>query len=152
VSYSIHRLGAGDAALMAEMNAMFGAEFGDPASYGEAPPGGDYLSQILARDHVIALAAIRESAVVGGLVAYGLDKLEQRRREIYLYDLAVVEAHRRRGIARALITELRHIAYETGSWAVFVQADYGDDPAIALYQGLGMREAVLHFDLTPLPR
>jgi hypothetical protein len=28
-----------------------------------------------------------------------------------------------------------------------VQADHGDDPAIALYTGLGTREDVLHFDI-----
>jgi len=31
-----------------------------------------------------------------------------------------------------------------------VQADHGDDPAIALYDKLGAREEVLHFDL-PVP-
>jgi aminoglycoside 3-N-acetyltransferase I len=33
---------------------------------------------------------------------------------------------------------------------IFVQADYGDDPAIALYSKLGTREEVLHFDI-PVP-
>jgi aminoglycoside 3-N-acetyltransferase I len=33
-----------------------------------------------------------------------------------------------------------------------VQADYGDDPAVALYTKLGVREDVMHFDLPPLPR
>jgi len=30
---------------------------------------------------------------------------------------------------------------------VYVQADHGDDPAIALYAKLGVREEVLHFDI-----
>jgi aminoglycoside 3-N-acetyltransferase I len=30
---------------------------------------------------------------------------------------------------------------------MFVQADLGDDPAIALYTKLGSREDVLHFDI-----
>ena len=30
-----------------------------------------------------------------------------------------------------------------------VQADYGDDPAIALYTKLGVREDVMHFDIAP---
>ncbi|MEM9006448.1 MAG: AAC(3)-I family aminoglycoside 3-N-acetyltransferase, partial [Cyanobacteria bacterium P01_F01_bin.86] len=29
----------------------------------------------------------------------------------------------------------------------FVQAEYQDPPAIALYEKLGVREAVLHFDI-----
>jgi aminoglycoside 3-N-acetyltransferase I len=30
---------------------------------------------------------------------------------------------------------------------MFVQADMGDEPAIALYSKLGVREDVLHFDI-----
>jgi hypothetical protein len=30
---------------------------------------------------------------------------------------------------------------------MFVQADPEDDPAVALYAGLGTREEVLHFDI-----
>jgi hypothetical protein len=30
---------------------------------------------------------------------------------------------------------------------IYVQADLGDDPAIALYTKLGVREDVLHFDI-----
>lgn len=35
---------------------------------------------------------------------------------------------------------------ERGAFVIFVQADPGDEPAIALYTKLGTREAVLHFD------
>ena len=34
---------------------------------------------------------------------------------------------------------------------IFVQADHGDEPAIALYTKLGIREDVLHFDIA-VPR
>ena len=85
--------------------------------------------------------------VVGGLVAYELEKFERERRELYIYDLAVREEHRRQGIATALIGRLRTIAAQRGAWVIFVQADYGDEPAIALYERLGVREEVLHFDV-----
>src|SRR6185295_10721624 len=98
-------------------------------------------------EHVVALVALAGGAVVGGLVAYELDKFEQARREIYIYDLAVAEPHRRRGIATALIERLRTIAAARGAWVIYVQADHGDDPAIALYETLGAREDVLHFDI-----
>jgi len=39
------------------------------------------------------------------------------------------------------------VAKARGAYVIFVQADPGDDPAIALYEGLGTREDVLHFDL-----
>lgn len=146
----IRRLGADDAPLVAKLNAMFAEAFDDKESYAAAPPDEAYCRATLSRPHVIALAAMHGDQVVGGLVAYELDKLERARREVYLYDLAVAEPYRRRGIATRLIGRLRAIAHERGAWVVFVQADHGDDPAIALYTKLGVREDVLHFDL-PVP-
>ena len=84
---------------------------------------------------------------MGGLAAYVLHKFEQERSEIYIYDLAVDEDHRREGIATALIEELRKIAAARGAYVIFVQADYVDPQAIALYSKLGVREEVLHFDI-----
>jgi hypothetical protein len=57
------------------------------------------------------------------------------------------EAHRREGIATALIEELKKIAARRGAYVIFVQADVADAPAIALYTKLGTREDVLHFDI-----
>ncbi len=130
---------------------MFGEAFAEPETYGAQPPDDAYVTDLLGKDHVIALAALVDERVVGGLVAYELDKFERARREIYIYDLAVAEAHRRRGIATALLEHLQEIAVRRGAWVVYVQADYGDDPAIALYESLGQREEVLHFDINVEP-
>jgi aminoglycoside 3-N-acetyltransferase I len=96
----------------------------------------------------IGLVALKAGEVVGGIAAYELKKFEQERSEIYIYDLAVAEAHRREGIATALIQKLKELALTRGAYVIFVQADYGDEPAIALYSKLGIREEVLHFDIT----
>ncbi len=141
------RLGPGDLALFRKLNATFADAFEDPDSYASDPPPDAYLEELLAKEQVIALVAVSGREVLGGLVAYELDKFEKMRREIYIYDLAVAEAHRRRGIATGLIERLREIASSRGAWVVYVQADYGDEPAIALYEKLGTREDVLHFDI-----
>lgn len=146
----IHRLTPADAGLLTQLNAMFAEAFDDVPSYGSAPPDDRYVREVLARDQVIALVALAEGVVVGGLVAYELPKLEQARSEVYLYDLAVAKPCRRRGVATRLIGELRALAHARGAWVVFVQADRGDDAAIALYERSGTREEVLHFDL-PVP-
>ena len=142
-----HRLTSDDVPLLRRLNALFGDAFDDPETYGGEPPDSAYLEGLLAKDHVIALVALAGGDVVGGLVAYELDKFEQARREIYIYDLAVSEAHRRRRVATNLIRRLQEIAKTRGAYVIFVQADYGDDPAIALYESLGRREEVLHFDI-----
>jgi aminoglycoside 3-N-acetyltransferase I len=88
---------------------------------------------------------LADGKVVGGIAAYVLDKFERERREVYIYDLAVEEPCRRMGVATALIGRLKEIAKQIGAYVIYVQADLGDDPAIALYSKLGAREDVLHF-------
>ncbi len=100
-------------------------------------------------DQFIGVIAESGEAIVGGLAAYELRKFEQKRSEIYIYDLAVDENHRRRGVATALIEEVKAVARERGVYVIFVQADQGDEPPIALYTKLGTREDVLHFDIEP---
>jgi aminoglycoside 3-N-acetyltransferase I len=129
------------------MLAMFGAAFGEADTYTRAQPDDAYLKELLGGKTFLAVAAVRDDAVVGGLAAYELRKFEQARSEIYIYDLAVAAEHRRQGIATALIAKLKEIARARGAYVIFVQADYGDPPAIALYSKLGAREDVLHFDI-----
>jgi aminoglycoside 3-N-acetyltransferase I len=144
---TLRRLKPADILLLRKLNALFGSAFAAPDTYEDKPPSDAYLEGLLAKEHVVALVALAGDAVLGGLVAYELEKFERERRELYIYDLAVDERHRRRGIATALIEHLRAIAVQRGIWVVYVQADHGDIPAIALYEKLGAREEVLHFDI-----
>ena len=137
---------------MRAMLAMFGKAFGDVETYSARQPDDAYLGQLLASSTFIAIAGIDHGEVIGGLAAYVLPKFEQARTELYIYDLAVAEEHRRRGIATALIRKLQDLAAVRGAYVIFVQADHGDDPAIALYTKLGLREDVLHFDIAPHPQ
>lgn len=144
---AIRHLGSGDIKLMRGLLTLFGEVFAEPATYCDNQPSDAYLAKLLARDDFIALAALDGDRVAGGLAAYELKKCEQECSEIYIYDLAVAETHRRRGIATALITGLKKIARARDASVIFVQADEGDTAPIALYDKLGRRERVLHFDI-----
>jgi aminoglycoside 3-N-acetyltransferase I len=139
-----------DVAVARALNAMFGRAFGDEQTYTGRPPSDRDLERLLDHDTFVAIAALDGARVVGGLTGYVLPKLEQARSELYLYDLAVDADYRRRGIATALIGRLRQLAAERAVHVIFVQADLGDEPAIALYTKLGLREDVLHFDIAPV--
>lgn len=145
----IRQLGAEDMPLLEQLLTTFGEAFGDMDTYAAKRPGEAYLRRLLTGDSFIALAALKQGEVVGGIAAYELKKFEQERSEIYIYDLAVASGHRREGIATALIETLKVIAAARGAYVIFVQADQGieDAPAIALYTKLGKREDVLHFDI-----
>ena len=140
-------LSAADLPLLKRLLAVFGEAFGETATYQHAVPSDAYLKALLNGPQFIAVAALQGDEVVGGLAAYQLDKFEQDRREIYIYDLAVAEPHRRRGIATALIQRLKEIARERRAYVIYVQADRGDDAAIRLYASLGVKEEVYHFDI-----
>lgn len=144
---SVRKLHAGDVDVLRNMLQVFGHVFEDKKTYCDSQPDSTYLQQLLAGDSFIAVAAEVGTEVVGGLAAYELKKFEQRRSEIYIYDLAVLETHRRSGVATALIDELKREASHRSAYVIYVQADYGDDPAIALYTKLGTREDVMHFDI-----
>lgn len=147
MTYTCQQITAQDLGLFHQLLGVFGEAFEDPETYGGAVPSEAYLQRLLAKLHVIPLAAVSGGRVVGGLVAYVLEKFEQERSEIYIYDLAVAEAHRRQGVATALIRLLQSIGRERGAYVIYVQADLVDEPAIRLYQSLGTREDVLHFDI-----
>jgi len=149
MDYEIKHLVASDMVLMRGLNVVFSIAFDDKAAYESALPSDEYLTQRLADENFIALVAMNGDEVVGGLAAYVLKKFEQERSEIYIYDLAVLEAHRRKGIATNLINELKRIARERGAYVIYVQADPPDEPAVKLYESLGTKEEVLHFDILP---
>lgn len=146
--YGFRQLAPADVPAVRGLLSVYEVAFGEPETYRRAPPTDAYLSGLLAKPHIITVVAeTAEHGVVGGLTAYVLDKFEQDRREIYIYDLAVLEAHRRRGVGTGLITELRRIAAARDVYVIFVQADLEDGPAIALYASLGSRETAHHFDI-----
>ncbi len=148
MQYTYKHLSTADVSLLRDLNKVFAEAFDDREAYQGTPPSEGYLDRLLSAQHFIALVALDDHThVVGGLAAYQLDKFEQERSEIYIYDLAVADWHRRRGIARALINMLKDIARERGAYVILVQADPGDDPAIRLYESFGPREDVHQFDI-----
>lgn len=150
MSVVIRQITPRDVTLLQNLLAVFGEAFKDADTYTGKRPHPGYLSRLLASDYFIALVALKNDEIVAGIAAYELRKFEQERSEIYIYDLAVVAAHRREGIATAMIEELKKIAAVRGAHVIFVQSDIGveDQPAIELYTKLGKREDVLHFDIT----
>jgi aminoglycoside 3-N-acetyltransferase I len=146
-NFTIRRLTFGDLKALRELNEVFAVAFSDIPTHLHHKASDRYLEKFLSREHIIVLAAFCETQIVGGLVAYTLEKYEQERSEVYIYDLAVAEKFRRQGIARSLIESLKPIAKNNGAWAIFVQADRVDTPAVKLYQSMGVQEEPLHFDI-----
>ena len=146
----IRRLNRDDVGLLRELNQLFGEVFEEPKIYHERTPSDSYLEKLLGNPAFIAYVATLDGYIVGGVTAYTLPKYEQERSEIYIYDLAVMAEFRRRGIATALIKEVRRLASQTNAWVVMIQAELEDADPVSLYSKLGRKETVHHFDLEPL--
>ncbi|MFF4397012.1 GNAT family N-acetyltransferase [Streptomyces sp. NPDC001480] len=57
--------------------------------------------------------------------------------EMFLYELAVAEPYRRRGIGRALVGRLAAVGRELGCYGMWVLVDAGNDGALAAYRSAG---------------
>jgi ribosomal protein S18 acetylase RimI-like enzyme len=68
--------------------------------------------------------------------------------EMFLYELAVDEGFRRRGIGKALVDELLGIARAHGCYDMWVLTDLDNDPALATYRSTGTTEESTHVMLT----
>ncbi|MGW2639277.1 GNAT family N-acetyltransferase [Streptomyces sp. NPDC001348] len=57
--------------------------------------------------------------------------------EMFLYELAVAEPYRRRGVGRALVLRLAALGRELGCYGMWVLVDTGNDVALAAYRSAG---------------
>ena len=144
---NVERLWSDQIGAMRDALRVFADAFDEEDNFFAAPPSDEYLQRLLADPRFVLLVARIDGQVVGALSAYELVKYERERSEFYIYDLAVSEVFRRRGVATALIEALKPIAKAAGGWVIFVQADRVDQPAVALYRKLGLEEEPLHFDI-----
>ena len=60
-----------------------------------------------------------------------------KRSELFLNEVAVVERARRRGVARALIDELKRLGRDRGCAVMWVLTDEANAPAMSLYRSTG---------------
>jgi aminoglycoside 3-N-acetyltransferase I len=105
-----------------------------------------HLLKLLGSNNFIAIAAISENEVVGGLTAYELPMVYSEYSEIFLYDLAVKPEYQRMGIGERLIQSLKDYCIKNGIKEFFVLAHEEDVHAIEFYRATGGKsERVVNF-------
>lgn len=104
------------------------------------------LVALLSNSSFIALAALAENEVVGGLTAYELPMYYSDHSEIFLHDLAVKTEYQRMGIGKQLIAHLKEYCIKNGIKEFFVLAHEEDDHAVEFYHATGGKsEKVINF-------
>ena len=89
--------------------------------------------ELLADPHAIVLVAFDGDEQVGFVLAHDLPRRRGAARQLFLYEVDVVESHRRRGIARLLLEHLAELGISEG----FVLTEPDNEAANALYEGVG---------------
>ena len=132
----IRRAGPGDDALVVAAGHLF-----DNAAKPEA------VARFLGDPNHHLLLAIANGKPVGFVSGVELTHPDKGT-EMFLYELAVDDRHRRLGIATELVSALRDLARKRGCYDMWVLTDHDNDAALATYRKSGTDEESSHVMLT----
>jgi len=119
---NVRRLGVGDEGVLAAL-----ATREPPARAGE----------LLADGRTVFLVAFERDEPIGFVLAYELIRRHGDPSILFLYEVDVAAACRRRGVATALLLELERVARARGIREAFVLTNASNEPAMRLYESLG---------------
>lgn len=138
----IKQLQQSDTASFMAMIEMFNTVFEEEPAIGSKT----HLQRLLTDPHFIAIAALHEGEVLGGLTAYILPMYYSDSPEVLLYDMAVKTDYQRMGIGKALLRQLKRYCQQNAVGEFFVLAHEEDEHAIEFYRSTGGRsEKVVNF-------
>lgn len=121
---------------------MFSVVFEEEPSLGSDT----HLIKLLESTSFLAIAAISENEVIGGLTAHELPMVYADGSEMILYDMAVRPEHQRMGVGRALLQGLKEYCAKHKIETFFVMAHEEDLHAVEFYHATGGKsEKVVNF-------
>ena len=129
MSIDIKRLQPGDDARVAEAGHLF-----------DDPPRPDAIRRFLAEPTHHLFVAYADGKPVG--FVSGVEMIHpDKGTEMFLYELAVDDNHRQRGIGTALVNVLRDLATANGCYDMWVLTDDDNEPALKTYKKSGTSES-----------
>jgi len=121
----IERLGPGDEERVAAAEGLFDGPVKPDAAHHFLNDPGHHL--------LIAYSNGEPAGFVSGVEMTHPDKGT----EMFLYELGVGEAHRRKGVATALVEALKDLARERGNYGMWVLCDEDNEAAVKTYRRAG---------------
>ncbi len=130
----IRRAGVEDATDVARLLHDFNAEYDDPTP--PVPVLAERVRELLAAESIIVLLAGEEPSV--GIALFRIrPSLWSSANDVYLEELYVVPAHRRKGLGRALLETAMEAARQAGADHFELTTGEEDTEARALYESCG---------------
>lgn len=103
----------------------------------------------LASDSFWILVARVDGAPAGYATLVRMPKADARIATLYVDELHVLQSHRRRGVATALLREAEAVAREIRAWRLRLLVSAGNEAARGLYRSLGFEVKELVFCQKP---
>lgn len=132
-SFEFKRLTTDDLSMCKSLVEMFTTTFEEEPTIGSD----SHLLKLLGNNSFIAIAAVSENKVLGGLTAYELPMIYSDASEIILYDMAVRHEYQRMGIGKGLIQSLKEYCIKNEIETFFVMAHEEDIHAVEFYHATG---------------
>jgi ribosomal protein S18 acetylase RimI-like enzyme len=136
MSWSVRRMRPGDDAVVIAAAELF-----------DGPPTPEDTALFLARDGHHLLMAFDEDEADGeravGFVSGVETTHPDKGTEMFIYELAVAEDERNRGVGRSLVAALADIARERGCYGMWVLTDDDNPAAVKAYEAAGGRQEPL---------
>ena len=95
--------------------------------------------RLLARPENVFIVALSEGEPAGFALAYLLGRADRGRQMLCIYEIAVSERFRRRGVGRAMIDELKALCRQLGLTKAWTVTSRSNEAAVGLYRGTGAR-------------
>ncbi len=114
-------------------------------------PSREHLQKVMEFPGFFSMVvAVEDHKVIGGLTAYTFEQYHSTQPIAYIYDLAVLARHQRKGIGKSLINAFNEHCKSLGYQEVFVQAEKEDIHAVDFYRQTPITEEedVAHFYYT----
>jgi ribosomal protein S18 acetylase RimI-like enzyme len=90
------------------------------------------------------LVAVDGKTPIGYLFAYELQRPDREQSMMFLYDIAVIEEYREKGVGTALVEQFKELCHSKSIMKMFVPTSLSNAAAVGLYQKTG---AILPADI-----
>jgi aminoglycoside 3-N-acetyltransferase I len=97
----------------------------------------EYLKEFLASPVNYLIVAEIENTLAGFLLAHALQRLKQESHKMFIYELDVAQAYRRKGVGTALIQYILGIVRQEKMMNAFVFTSYSNKGAVEFYKSTG---------------
>lgn len=131
ISLIVKRITHLDDTLIEQLNQLF-----DSGTIWDKLQGQKFLAK---SDNALFVAFLDKQAV-GFVTCYRLQRFDKRQAEVLLYEIAVHQNYRQKGVGKLLIKQVKNWAHDVKAHEVWVLTDRANQAAVRLYTASGGQE------------